>query len=216
MKKCKGKLYWPGPCSKPLPYSLFFRTLSFSPEGSALVPGNLEPRQTAFQQLQPLSWWRPGSLSRQVTPLDSHGAVWVSALLPPYLVLWFLASCWQHWTFGTGFGKIVVSSMTSHAAVALAFPCHLSHGMVESWPECGALLQYHLPILPWNVVYSMLCFSVFFSPCGRWSLMEWEGRCDPRQILFKCPARTCVMLGKFLCKPQFFIWDGGASSHLTN
>lgn len=107
MKKCKGKLYLPWPCSKPLPYSLFFRTLSFSPEGSALVPGNLEPRQTVFQQLQPLSLWHPGSLSRQVTPLDSHGAIWVSALLPPYLVLWFLASCWQRWTRGTGFGKIV-------------------------------------------------------------------------------------------------------------
>lgn len=42
---------------------------------------------------------------------------------------------------------------------------HLSHGTVESWSECGALLQHHLLVLPQNVVYSMLCFSGGFFVC---------------------------------------------------
>lgn len=48
---------------------------------------------------------------------------------------------------------------------------HLSHGTVESWPECGPLLQHHLLVLPQNVVYSMLCFSAFFFffSWGRWN-----------------------------------------------
>lgn len=104
----------------------------------------MEPRWTIFKQLQPLSQWSPGYLeSRQVTPLDSHSANWVSALLLPCLVPWFLASCWQCWALGTDFGKIIGAKydvICSYGTCVLACTCCLSPGTVDSWPELGDLL----------------------------------------------------------------------------
>lgn len=161
MNKCKGKLCLPWPWSKTLAVLSHnpCPTLSSSPHGvshqrlnfSSLT--NLEPLQTVFRQLQPLSSWGPGYLSSE--PLDSRGAIWVLALHPPCLVPWFLASCWQCWTFGADFGKIIDARYDvscNYGTCILECLCHLSHGTVEPWPECGALLQYHLPVELLSVV----------------------------------------------------------------
>ena len=140
---------------------------------------------------------------------DSHGAESQLSALSP----WFLASCWQCWVLGTDFGKTIGAKydvVCSYGPCILACFCHLSHGMVESWPELGALLLTNTTCL-----YNSWMFSI---PCSALLFFLWENKpdemkgwvwsqTDPVWI----PGLAFLLVWSWLCffQPQFFVCKMG-------